>query len=217
VNTVNLLTRALTAGRKPAADSETADRILDAARRQVELFGIRKTTMEDVARRSGISRVTVYRHFPNKDELVEAVIMREARALLTDLLTLVNGIDNDEDRIVESFVFIVGSLRDHTLLRQLLHGEPEVILPQFTIEAGPQMVVGYLERHNGLGLAHRDLEVTAEAGIRLAISLILTPDSVVDFDDPEGLRRLVRRYILPFADSEVIELVKTKGDKKGRS
>ena len=50
--------------------SETRARIAEAA---VSLFlehGFADTTMEDVASESGVSRRTVYRHFPSKDELV---------------------------------------------------------------------------------------------------------------------------------------------------
>src|SRR5689334_10459591 len=52
-------------------DDETDRRLLDAAHDQFCLLGIRRSTMEDVARRAGVSRVTVYRRFTNKDRLVE--------------------------------------------------------------------------------------------------------------------------------------------------
>jgi AcrR family transcriptional regulator len=68
-----LLRRALS----PAGGAEiddTAERILAGALAQFEDFGVRRTTMEDVARRVGMSRVTIYRRFSNKDALVEAVL-----------------------------------------------------------------------------------------------------------------------------------------------
>jgi AcrR family transcriptional regulator len=221
MNVVKLLAGAVTGRPHPAPDSQTAAGIVDAARRQAELFGIRRMTMEDVARRSGISRVTIYRHFANKDELVEAVVMREVLTLLSGLAEVAESQVSDEDRITECFVFIVGALRENALLRQLLHGEPEMILPQLTTEAAPlisfarELMVGYARRHNFLGLEVDDLEFVAEVGIRLAMSLILTPESVVDLDDQEGLRRLVKRYILPFTDREVLRLVKARSAPTG--
>ena len=53
--------------------------ILDAA---YELFcrqGIQRTTMDDVARRARLSRITVYRRMVSKEALVEAVLLRDFR------------------------------------------------------------------------------------------------------------------------------------------
>ena len=47
----------------------TTERILVGALQQFEEFGLRRTTMEDVARRVGVSRVTIYRRFAGKDAL----------------------------------------------------------------------------------------------------------------------------------------------------
>src|SRR4051812_50116320 len=63
----------------------TAERIVSGALAQFEESGIRRTTMEDVARRAGVARVTVYRRFANKDRLVEAVVLREARRVFSAL------------------------------------------------------------------------------------------------------------------------------------
>ncbi|MCQ7029827.1 TetR/AcrR family transcriptional regulator, partial [Escherichia coli] len=67
----------------PGEDSgEATDRILDGAMSQAEEFGLRRFTMDDVARRVGVSRVTVYRYFPKKDQLIEAILLRELRRFL---------------------------------------------------------------------------------------------------------------------------------------
>ena len=50
---------------------ETTARILDAACEEIALVGIKRTSMEDVARRAGVSRVTVYRHAGDWSWLVE--------------------------------------------------------------------------------------------------------------------------------------------------
>ena len=186
----------------PSTDT-TARRVLDAAVRQLELFGIQRTTMDDVARRAGVSRVTIYRHFENKDVLVEAVVMDQVRRFLDDLGRYLDGFDSDVDRAVEGFVFTVSKLRAHTLLRRLLEGEPELFLPQLTTGAAPliamarTLVVQYAESR----MPHvppDDLAMGAEVGIRLMISLVLTPESVVELDDPDRMRALAKRFV-PFA------------------
>ena len=54
----------------------TIDRILDAALNVFPRLGVLGSTMEDVARAAGVSRVTVYRYFAGKEGLVTAVCAR---------------------------------------------------------------------------------------------------------------------------------------------
>ncbi len=67
-----------------AADPST-EAILDAAVVEFERHGLRRVALDDVARRAGVSRTTIYRRFSNKDELVAAVIERENVALFADI------------------------------------------------------------------------------------------------------------------------------------
>src|SRR3954454_23541699 len=87
-----------------AARNATTERILSAGLEQFEDFGIRRTTMEDVARRARVSRVTVYRRFPGKEHLVAAVIVAEAQRFFAELELAVGALDSVEERIVEAFV-----------------------------------------------------------------------------------------------------------------
>ena len=68
----------------PAADP-TTEAILDAAVVGLERHGFRRVALDDVARRAGISRTTIYRRFSNKDELIGAVIERENVELFADI------------------------------------------------------------------------------------------------------------------------------------
>ncbi|WP_069167835.1 TetR/AcrR family transcriptional regulator [Nocardia altamirensis] len=56
--------------------------ILDAARRCVEEFGVRRTTLTEVARRAGVSRPTVYRRWPDTGALLAELLVRELRAIV---------------------------------------------------------------------------------------------------------------------------------------
>ena len=222
MNATELLHRIRDAWHTAPNDDVTARRVLDAAARQLELFGIQRTTMEDVARRAGVSRVTVYRHYANKDDLVEAVVLREVRRFLDQLRTFIEQYDTDEDRVVEGFAFVASTLRSHTLLQRLVEGEPELFLPQLTTGAGPliafarTLIVDY-SRERIRGLSDAELTVAAEIGIRLTLSLVLTPDSAIDLDDADGLRRMAARYIGPLFDDDVLELVKAKRTRRRRA
>ena len=68
----------------PGPDAST-ELILDAAVVEFERHGFRRVALDDVARRAGVSRTTIYRRFANKDELVGAVIERENVRLFADI------------------------------------------------------------------------------------------------------------------------------------
>jgi AcrR family transcriptional regulator len=68
----------------PGADPATTA-ILDAALVEFERHGFRRVALDDVARRAGVSRMTIYRRFASRDELVSAVIDRENAALMDDI------------------------------------------------------------------------------------------------------------------------------------
>jgi AcrR family transcriptional regulator len=57
---------------------ELTERIADEALLLILEQGIRGTTVEEVARQAGVSRMTVYRHFPDKPAVVRAAFLRVA-------------------------------------------------------------------------------------------------------------------------------------------
>ena len=62
-------------------------RILDSALRLFATRGVEMTTMDEVARRSGVSKGLIYTYFKNKDALLSAVIeegLRSIRGLLPE-------------------------------------------------------------------------------------------------------------------------------------
>lgn len=65
-----------------ASKRNVEDEILDAAHACVEAFGVRRTTLTDVARRAGVSRPTVYRRWPDVTALVADLLTRELRSIL---------------------------------------------------------------------------------------------------------------------------------------
>lgn len=67
-------------------DPEAArERLIDAAESCFRRYGLIKTTVEDVASAAEVSRATVYRYFADRDELILAVLLREADRFLERL------------------------------------------------------------------------------------------------------------------------------------
>ena len=69
------------AARKPRADAKrNRERILEVAKEVFSRDGA-AASLDDIARRSGIGNATLYRHFPTRDDLIEAVYRSEVEKL----------------------------------------------------------------------------------------------------------------------------------------
>jgi AcrR family transcriptional regulator len=67
--------------RKPRADAQrNRERILEVAKDVFTRDGA-AASLDDIARRSGIGNATLYRHFPTRDALIEAVYRSEVEKL----------------------------------------------------------------------------------------------------------------------------------------
>jgi AcrR family transcriptional regulator len=183
-------------------------RILDATLEQAELIGVRRTTMEDVARRSGVGRATLYRRFPTKDILIDAVVLAEARRYLEGVGQARARADTLEDRLVFGTVFTVTFLREHTLLRKLLRTEPETILPSLTVDADAildfaidftagQLRTDLYDDHETTSAQERHLRTAAELHTRLTLSFVVTPHTGIKLTTLDDTRTYVRTYLLP--------------------
>src|SRR3954454_18411988 len=73
-------------GRPPLrSDDETKQIVFDAARHAFAVDGYAATSTEELARRAGISTKTLYRLFPGKAALFEAMCADRLERLLSDL------------------------------------------------------------------------------------------------------------------------------------
>lgn len=103
----------------PPTDTETA--ILDAALAEVLAHGIRRTSISDIARRSGISRQTIYRYWPDAQALFAALVTRELLAAIPAPAPL-----PDLDTLVDELVAIADNVRRLPLVDRLRDTDPEL-------------------------------------------------------------------------------------------
>ncbi|MCX4965990.1 TetR/AcrR family transcriptional regulator [Streptomyces sp. NBC_00654] len=196
-----LLARALT--EIPPSDA-LSEQILDAAREQFITFGLRRSTVDDVAKRARVSRVTVYRRIGNKDSLVSACLLREYRRFVVEVDDAVAALPTIEDRLVEGFTAVLKHIREHPLVGGLLRLEPEIMLPFLTLESGPAFLAmrGYVagrlrQVRRAEGRPESDPTPVAELMVRITVSFLLNPVSCFELDDDEQVRAFARRYLVP--------------------
>jgi AcrR family transcriptional regulator len=179
-----------------ADDSTTA--ILDAALAEFTEFGIRRTSIAEVAKRAGVHRATVYRRYPTKDELVSAALLRWAGGFFAAVADAVAHLPTVEERLVEGFTVCHRTIRDDPFAARMLSSEPEVTLPFLTINGGPIIAAVrdfLVAQRRAAGDDRHDITETAEIGARLGLSLLLTPESSFDLQTDEQRRDFARRHI----------------------
>ncbi|MBC6462699.1 TetR/AcrR family transcriptional regulator [Actinomadura sp. HBU206391] len=111
------------------------DAVLDAARDSVLAVGVRRTTLTDVARRAGVSRMTLYRRWPDVRTLVGDLMTREWVALAMSVAPPGDGRPARE-AMVESLVAGARAFREHPLLRKIIDVDPELLLPYMLDRCG---------------------------------------------------------------------------------
>ncbi|MFD0337495.1 TetR/AcrR family transcriptional regulator [Streptomyces sp. NPDC127117] len=194
---------ALALSATPPSDA-LSEQILDAAREQFTTFGLRRSTVDDVAKRARVSRVTVYRRIGNKDSLVSACLLREYRRFVVEVDDAVAALPTTEDRLVEGFAAVLRHIREHPLIGGLLRLEPETMLPFLTLESGPAFLAirEYLadrlrDARRAEGRPACDPAPVAELMVRITVSFLLNPVSCFELDDDTQVREFARRYLVP--------------------
>ena len=101
--------------------------LLDAARACVMAVGMKRTTLTDVARRAGVSRMTVYRRFPDVEALLQALMTREFLTVLAGTVRTDGA--TARERLAAGAGAGVLALSEHPLFNRLMDVDPELLLP----------------------------------------------------------------------------------------
>ena len=116
-------------------ETGTRDRILQAGVEAAAIHGIARLTVGDVAKRAGVSRPTLYKHFRSKEDMVAAAVAREADHMVEAVV--VRDLPTDPRRALESGILAVLRVtREHPLLDRIIRTEPETLLPLILEDGG---------------------------------------------------------------------------------
>ena len=113
------------------ADPQAA--YLDAARACILDVGWRRTTLTEVARRAGVSRMTIYRAWPDMPAVLGDLMTREWGEVVTRAVARADAALGETataaDRIVAEVVGTTRALRDNELFVRIVELDPELLLP----------------------------------------------------------------------------------------
>jgi AcrR family transcriptional regulator len=132
----------------------STEAILDAVRDCVLDLGVRRTTAAEVARRAGVSRMTLYRTFPDVNACVSALMTREFGALIAEAQEL--GGETARERLIAGTLHIAEHLPNHPLFARVLDVDPELLLPYVFDRLGGTQRAGMALFEHWLAQGQRD-------------------------------------------------------------
>lgn len=144
--------------------------VVTAVRDSVLAVGVRRTTLTDVARRAGVSRMTLYRMAPDVEALILSVMTQDFAGLLSEAEDAASRRRSGRARLVTMTVEVVRRLPDEPLFRRVIDVDPELLLPYLTDRIGStqRLAIGHVRRVIAEGQAdgsvrRGDLDVMATA------------------------------------------------------
>ena len=165
-----------------------ADAYLDAARACILDVGWRRTTLTEVARRAGVSRMTIYRTWADMPTLLADLMTRE----WTGLVATTVGTSTAADplaRLVDDVVATIAALRENELFVRIVELDPELVLPYLLSRRGrsQQLIIDLLgarlrEAQAAGSMRDGDPVAMARGMVLAAHGFVLSAHTMVDGD-----------------------------------
>lgn len=143
--------------------SAREDRILDAAARLIAHYGYDKTTMSDIAAEAGVSKGALYLHFDSKEDLFEALVLRE-----TERITAVVGERLEAEARLTLFGLVnhsLAALGANPVLRAIVTNDRRVLGDvvrrlklSWLFTALQTYSVDFVRQYQAVGLVRADLD-----------------------------------------------------------
>jgi AcrR family transcriptional regulator len=159
----------------------TRDRILDGAAEAVARHGLAKLEMSDVSSTSGLSRGTLYRYFPGRQELLTAFFEREGRRFKERMLAAIAAAPPGAEQMRVAVEHATRHVREHAALQRLVETDPGLVLR------------GLREQFEGLKEEFRGVLAPILDEVALVHRGVVGVDQLVDW----LMRLLVSAFLLP--------------------
>lgn len=160
--------------------------------RVLEIFfreGVSSQTMEGIADKAGVSKRTLYKYFPNKDHLIDSVLMSKLEAIEAEMLTLMSSDLPFADRIIGFFSIVETAIKPmaNKLIRDVMTNVPWIWAKIDTFRHNRLLVhlKTLFEEGKEKGLLRGDLNIELVLPIYIAIiEQIGRPDFFLQHDVP---------------------------------
>jgi AcrR family transcriptional regulator len=167
------------AAREP---NPTEERILVAALGLIGRRGVRRLGMQEIAEAAGVSRGTLYRYFPSKEQVLTAAAAYDERRFSDGVDQLLAAARSPEERIGDFMAYAFAFIRSHPA-RSLFESEPGFVL-SFLLDHLPALHDELVERLGdaldtvpAVARGELDREQLADVIVRLFASSWIIPET----------------------------------------
>jgi AcrR family transcriptional regulator len=149
-------------------EAPLSERILDAAEAALRRYGMEKTNVVDIARALDMSHGNIYRHFPSKQALINAVVVRWLDAVTKPLAAIANDESHPaSERLAKWFDAI------RAIKRRKVRDDPELFRLHYdVVKHSPEMVsehvgilLGQIEKMIAAGVAAKEFPRKLDAKV----------------------------------------------------
>lgn len=176
------------------------ERIIRAAYACFERFGVRKTTIEDIATAASVSRPTVYKHYAGKDAIVDRICTLESFRVNADIRAALKKGDGLAETLTRCLLLSVRSAGKNPYIRRFLEN-----VSAASASADPKGHIHQVQRDRWGSLLERgredgtlapDLSVDdVVSWLTLSQALLLIKVDAVETSDAD-LAAFIRRFIV---------------------
>ncbi len=175
-------------------------RILDAAEECIRRYGIRRTSVGEVARVGKMSRGTIYRYFGDKDSLVQSVFARLQEAFLNRTESAMEQLPTLVDKV--TYAVVMGR-KDAAegIYASLAQTEPETVAMMYLSPGFYARSVAFWPPHieqardAGEIAGQVDTRFATDVVMRFAVSMVLFPDMGLELTSKAKIRAYLERAL----------------------
>ncbi|MHB8340179.1 MAG: TetR/AcrR family transcriptional regulator [Mycobacteriales bacterium] len=184
------------------------DLVLAAARAAILDIGLRRTTLAEVARRAGVSRMTLYRQYGDLDAIVSALLTAEFVAVFDRVHAETGDAEHGRRQVAQAVTRTVAAIADHPLYQRILAVDPELLLPLIVDRVGStqrialRLLASLIERGQEDGSVRAmDPELAASVIGTAAQSFVFSARVIATQHKPDviagELEHLIEGYLTP--------------------
>lgn len=176
------------------------NKLIDSAYQCFDRFGVRKTSMEDIARHAGVSRQSVYRHFSSKQEILESICSLEAVKVNAEVRKRLGRQKKFDELVTEVLLLIVKIVRTNPYLKAFLD---DLALQSKAVSKSSH--VYQLNREwwaDVMEQAAANGELASDISLDEILSWLLMGQAMLQIrlegqgEDDQSLRRFIRRFVV---------------------
>lgn len=186
------------------ARPDPRDGYLDTARECILDIGWGRTTLTEIARRAGVSRMTLYRAWPDMEALLADLLTREVADIrrnvgvshdLKGLASEGRGGAQQAEIIADLMVAVVRAVRNNDLFVRIIELDPQLLLPYLFDRRGrsQQLILDVI----GMYITGTNAEAIARSIILMAQGFVLSAYTMTDDEvSVQALDRQLRRAVV---------------------